>query len=928
MNTLVIKHLKKSFGDRTIFNDVSFTLPEKGLFVVVGESGSGKSTLLEMVAGLDTNYGGEILVLGKELKQMREGDISDFRLSKIGFIRQNYDILPLENVFNNVALPLRGSNLGNKAIKQKVKEALYNCNLLDKEKQVSSSLSGGEKQRVALARALVNNPSIVLADEPTGALDGKNAEIIYELLAKIAKTRLVLLVSHDLERSKRYGDAILFLEEGGIRFEKTLCLPCESYLSSKVEKENKPHFPFSCWLRHGYHLLKAKKGRTFISTAIIIFALVSFGISIYVSRDLEGELTSAFSSLTGDDVIVVEKAGSSPSFGRVVSLGEEEVEKLAINNQGYVQGFGTSYIVPFESYFPNANRFYISSFGKAIDMPSMSVRTINDFLWLEDYQDQVFYPSLPKVLEEDQVVLSLPYVAMVKMCEGLHIIRNYEELGKALQNNPLDLFLEVANDDWNYADNMYFKVVAVTEGTKTTILHYDHKWNEYVFEEKMRFPSDDEENHSLPWIMNKAFYLQLNKDLQGFFEKMRKEKEGQSYVFERTSYTYDQTHNRKGFASSLNRYYVYLSDGDYLSPKALEEIGERGCFSSKEVYGENSYSFYPDSLACGFSNPFFLGPLKEGVELASDALTRVLRTDAMSEVKLPPGVVMGSVLKPRNTALTFSSDFTNLIEGRVPVKTDEVCISSSLKRKLGESEKLYCAGMVESSFSGEYLDRDYRIGELQVVGVVENDLDVLYGGEYWCVDYWRDFLGMSSFLLGPTKTVYRLKKEYDSDQVIKVLGAEYPSCRFVDPSKAVKDSVTSVTSYVRLALQIASIVTLITAGFLLLVVALLTGLENKHEGKLLHTLGIKREEIFESYGASLLIVTLYSVIVAVISLFSLEVVVDSAIKESFSSTSPFKPDFLPPLAMVATGLAGLIIALVFIRIWVKKRNFLREEEKS
>ena len=236
--------------------------------------------------------------------------------------------------------------------------------------------------------------------------------------------------------------------------------------------------------------------------------------------------------------------------------------------------------------------------------------------------------------------------------------------------------------------------------------------------------------------------------------------------------------------------------------------------------------------------------------------------------------------------------------------------------------------MVESSVSGEYLDRDYRIGELQVVGVVENDLDVLYGGEYWCVDYWRDFLGMSSFLLGPAKTVYRLKKEYDSDQVIKVLGAEYPSCRFVDPSKTVKDSVTSVTSYVRLALQIASIVTLITAGFLLLVVALLTGLENKHEGKLLHTLGIKREEIFESYGASLLIVTLYSVIAAVISLFSLEVVVDSAIKESFSSTSPFKPDFLPPLATVATGLVGLIIALVFIRIWVKKRNFLREEEKS
>lgn len=927
MNALTIKHLNKSFGERTIFKDVSFSLPEKGLFVVVGVSGSGKSTLLEIVAGLDTKYGGEVLTLCKELSHMKERDISDFRLSKIGFIRQNYDLLGLESVFDNVALPLRGSRLDSKTIKQKVKEALYNCNLIDKEKQMVSTLSGGEKQRVALARALVNNPSIVLADEPTGALDEKNAEIIYELLSKISKTRLVLLVSHDLERSKRYSDALLFLEDGSIRFEKTLSSASETYLSANLEKENKPHFPFSCWLRHGYHLLKAKKGRTIFSALIIVFSLVSLGLSIYVSRDLEGELTKAFSSLTGDDVVVVEKAGSAPSFGRVVSASEEEVMDLAKKNSQYVEGYGVSYITPFESYFPNANHLYFSSYGRAIDIPSMSVRSINDFLWLEDYKDQTFYPSLPSVLEQDQIVLALPYSAMVKVCEGLQILRDYETLGRSLMNQPLDLFLEVANDDWGYADTQYFKVVSVTEGSAPTIFHYDHKWNEYILEEKMRFPSDNEENHTKPWILNKACFLQLNDDLQGFFEKSRKEKDSR-YVYERTSYTYDQTHNRKGFVSDLKRYYVYVSDADYLSPKKMEEIGSHECFCSKEIYGENSYSFYPDSLACGFSSPFFLGSSRSDVEMASDALTRVLRVDAMSEVKLPPTVVMGSVMKPRNTALTFSSDFSGLIEGRIPDNSNEICISSGLKAKLGENERLYCAGMVESSISGEYLNRDYRIGELKVVGVVENDLDVLYGTEYWCVDYWRDVFGMSSFLLGPAKAVFRLKKGYDGEEVTKILGAQYPAYRFVDPSKAVKESVNSVITYVKLALEIASVATLITAGFLLLVVALLTGLENKHEGKLLHTLGIKREEIFESYGASLLIVTIYSIITAVISLLTLEVAVDSVIKESFSSSAPFHPDFVPPLVTVVLGLIGLVVALLFIRVWVKKRNFLREEEKT
>jgi predicted lysophospholipase L1 biosynthesis ABC-type transport system permease subunit len=187
---------------------------------------------------------------------------------------------------------------------------------------------------------------------------------------------------------------------------------------------------------------------------------------------------------------------------------------------------------------------------------------------------------------------------------------------------------------------------------------------------------------------------------------------------------------------------------------------------------------------------------------------------------------------------------------------------------------------------------------------------------------------MSSFLLGPSKAVFRLKKGYDGAEVTKILGAQYPDYRFVDPTENVKESVSSVTSYVKLALQIASIVTLVTAGFLLLVVALLTGLENKHEGKLLHTLGIKREEIFESYGASLLIVTIYSIIASVFALFSLEVAVDSVIKESFSSNATFYPDFIPPLATVAIGLLGLVIALIFIRLWVKRRNFLKEEEKS
>ena len=145
MKIIKIKNVTKRFGERTILNNVSLELPGKGLFAIVGESGSGKSTLLELISGIDTNYDGEISVLGRSLREYSENELAEMRLTKIGFIRQSYDLLNLENVYDNVALPLRGGSISKSLIKRKVKEALYNCKLHDKDNQLVSTLSGGEK---------------------------------------------------------------------------------------------------------------------------------------------------------------------------------------------------------------------------------------------------------------------------------------------------------------------------------------------------------------------------------------------------------------------------------------------------------------------------------------------------------------------------------------------------------------------------------------------------------------------------------------------------------------------------------------------------------------------------------------------------------------------------------------------------------------
>jgi ABC-type lipoprotein export system ATPase subunit/catechol 2,3-dioxygenase-like lactoylglutathione lyase family enzyme len=215
MRKLELFSLRKSHGKEGLFAGISYSFPDKGLIAIVGDSGSGKTTLLDIVAGLDVGYEGTVLLMGKSLKSLSEKERSILRLREIGYIRQSYDLLESETAFENVCLPLKAASEDSAYLmKEKALSLLATLGLEGKANQVVNTLSGGEKQRVALARALTLDPPILLADEPTGALDQANAEIIYAALASLGKKILVLLVSHDLNRTRKYADVIITLRNG------------------------------------------------------------------------------------------------------------------------------------------------------------------------------------------------------------------------------------------------------------------------------------------------------------------------------------------------------------------------------------------------------------------------------------------------------------------------------------------------------------------------------------------------------------------------------------------------------------------------------------------------------------------------------------------------------------------------------------------
>lgn len=199
-----------------VLKDVSFTMEEGEYVAIMGPSGSGKTTLMNIIGCLDTATSGTFLLDGEDISKCSDNERSDIRLKKIGFVFQNFQLLPRQTALENVELPLTYANIPKKERKAMAKTALERVGLGDRLDFKPTQLSGGQKQRVAIARALVNNPKILLADEPTGALDTKSGEQVMELFKNLNDEGVsVLMITHDPEIAA-HAKKIITIRDGQI----------------------------------------------------------------------------------------------------------------------------------------------------------------------------------------------------------------------------------------------------------------------------------------------------------------------------------------------------------------------------------------------------------------------------------------------------------------------------------------------------------------------------------------------------------------------------------------------------------------------------------------------------------------------------------------------------------------------------------------
>ncbi|MBQ4095455.1 MAG: ABC transporter ATP-binding protein/permease [Oscillospiraceae bacterium] len=307
---LSLKNIVKDYavGDEVVhaLRGVSIDFRKSEFVSVLGQSGCGKTTLLNIIGGLDKYTSGDLIINGKSTKEYKDRDWDTYRNHSIGFVFQSYNLIPHQTVLANVELALTLSGVSKSQRRQRAIEALTRVGLADQIHKKPNQMSGGQMQRVAIARALVNDPDILLADEPTGALDSETSVAIMEILKEISKDKLIIMVTHNPELAQQYSNRIIKLLDGEvisdsspyeISEEEAKKLEAEAANAAKVKKTSMSFFTA---LSLSLNNLMTKKGRTFLtsfagSIGIIGIALIlslSNGVQEYIDRVQEETLSS------------------------------------------------------------------------------------------------------------------------------------------------------------------------------------------------------------------------------------------------------------------------------------------------------------------------------------------------------------------------------------------------------------------------------------------------------------------------------------------------------------------------------------------------------------------------------------------------------------------------------------------------------------
>ena len=406
---LEIKHIKKSYktGDfvQKALNDVSIQFRQNEFVAILGPSGSGKTTLLNVLGGLDHYDSGDLIINGKSTKNFKAADWDAYRNNSVGFIFQSYNLISHISIQDNVEMALTLSNVKKKERRKRAREALKSVGLLEHAPKRPNQLSGGQMQRVAIARSLVNNPDIILADEPTGALDSNTSKQIMDLIQKIASDKLVIMVTHNQDLAYQYATRVIEVKDGKVVSDSNPLTKEEQEEEQYKLKKTKMSFMEALYL--SFNNIMTKKGRTLITAFASSIGIIGIALILSLSNGFDLQIDKFERGILSAMPIMISKQSMDLDEENLVQLTGEEQEKYpdkqtvipkdnALESLVHQNKINDDYI----DYIENipSDLVYGVSYTK---MTALNVLTEHDGkVSVADTQD-ISFSALPKSLDEN-----------------------------------------------------------------------------------------------------------------------------------------------------------------------------------------------------------------------------------------------------------------------------------------------------------------------------------------------------------------------------------------------------------------------------------------------------------------------------------------------------------------------------------------------
>lgn len=925
---ITIKKLNKTFKKHKVLNDITIEFPRYGLIAICGDSGCGKTTFLNCLSCL-LDFEGEIDVDGVNISKLSDEEKDVFRLKHIGFVFQDFKLFNSESVERNILLPLDMSNgMKDKFKKRKVEDLLEIVGLSKMKNHKINQLSGGEKQRIAIARALVNDPKIILADEPTGALDTFNSNEIMRILEGISKRALIIVVSHDEELMKKYASKIIHMKDGRIskcefpnKENRDVYLP----IFRNKETDKKPSIPSGFLLRHSLNSMKEKKWRTIICSLITSLGLIGVGLAISLSSTISINIKSAYSSMIDDSKIVL-SSRDKVTQPIISSGGYYEAMNIAKEFPEYVMDVGVNYITDFENFFKSKNEFAIASTTYRQPIDGFSSRHINEFKWLDFYKPINIYPHSFSNLKDDEIVFGMNMPMILDMCLKLRIERSIESLSDYLETNELLIYLDVGNADWQYYDQQLFALRGFVLEASPSIYHTNHLWNEYIFENRMRLPSNDilNKNDYYPWVLKKIYYFHTFGNTDDFLIKAEESPLLDEYLLDIADVSSYPWLYRGVDIKDRHRVLFFTNTINSIPKRYADILIDENKEINSPIYGSlGGYIFYPSNMLSGFSHQTFFS-------FSDDQLANVvdenssLNLDHNEYTVLKEGVIVGHFSKTMTESARFAPINDDLLVGRKPTNLDEIVISTALAKKLtGQidvmNKTLYISyNDTEMLLENGSLKRSYVNTQVKICGIVESSRLEIYHEPYWTINFFKSRLGVSAFDLSINTIAFSSLDT--SERVIKKMSKAFPKYNVVNPMSGINDSVNQICSYISIAMSAFSIIATVIASLLLTMCTYLHVLDSQKEIALSRCLGVSKKESKKFVIYHTVTMCFVSLIIAVIEMVITSLISSFVVASSLHSQMIFTFDIKGVIFMVCIALMIAFISSLWVSNKVSKLN--------